>query len=333
LRPIGRGPAIIRFTTILAVLLLAAPLVAHAQPVGKVRIGYLSGNPRSDTQDAFEAFRARLRDLGRVDGQNLLIEYRYADGQHERLPQLAAELVRLKVDVIFAFGTPGSRAAKNATSTIPIVFGVVSDPLAAGLVASLTRPGGNMTGVTPNNPELSAKRVSLLKEAVPAAARMSVLTNPDFPATPHMVAETRLGAQSLGVELQILEVRQPAELAKAFAAMTTAKAKGVLVLTDPMFIAQRRRIVELALSHRIPAMYHLRDFVAAGGLISYGAEYTEMFRQSADLVDKILKGAKPADLPVEQPWRYVLAINLKTAKVLGLTIPQALLVRADQLIE
>jgi putative tryptophan/tyrosine transport system substrate-binding protein len=320
-------------STVVAVLLLAAPLVTQAQPVGEVRIGYLSGNPRSDTQEAIEAFRARLRDLGRLDGKNLLIEYRYADGKYERLPQLAAELVRLKVDVIFAYGTPGSRAAKNATGTIPIVFGVVSDPLAAGLVASLTRPGGNVTGVTPNNPELGAKRVSLLKEAVPPAARMSVLANPDFPATSNMVAETRLGAQSLGVELQIQEVRQPAELAKAFAAMTKAKAKGVLVLTDPMFLAQRRRIVELALSHRIPAMYHLRDFVEAGGLISYGAEYTEMLRQSADLVDKILKGAKPADLPVEQPWRYVLAINLKTAKALGLTIPQLLLGRADQLID
>jgi putative tryptophan/tyrosine transport system substrate-binding protein len=316
-----------------ALLLLAAPLVTRAQPVGKPRIGYLSSNPRSDTQDAIDAFRARLRDLGRLDGQNVLIEYRYADGKHESLPQLAAELVRLKVDVIFAFGTPASRAAKNATSTIPIVFGVVSDPLAAGLVASLTRPGGNVTGVTPNNPELSAKRVSLLKEAVPAAARMSVLTNPDFPAVSHMVAETRLGAQSLGVELQILEVRQPAKLATAFAAMTKAGAKGLLVLADPMFIAQRPRIVELARSHRIPAMYHLRHFVEAGGLISDGAEYVEVFRQSADLVDKILKGAKPADLPVEQPWRYVLAINLKTAKALGLTIPQSLLGRADRLIE
>ena len=235
--------------------------------------------------------------------------------------------------MIFAYGTPASRAAKNATSAIPIVFGVVSDPLAAGLVASLTRPGGNVTGVTPNNPELSAKRVSLLKEAVPAATRMSVLTNPDFPATSRMVAETRVGAQSLGVELQILGVRKPAEFANAFAAMTKAKVKGVLVLTDPMFVAQQRRIVELALSHRIPAMYHLRDFVQAGGLMSYGADYPEMFRQSADLVDKILKGAKPADLPVEQPWRYVLAINSKAAKALGLTIPQSLIARADLLIE
>ena len=190
-----------------------------------------------------------------------------------------------------------------------------------------------MTGVTTNNPELSAKRVSLLKEAVPDAARMSVLANPSFVSTPHMVAETRFGAQSLGIALQILEVREPAELAQAFAAMTKEHAKGLIVLVDPMFIAQRRRIVGLALSHRIPAMYHLRQFVEAGGLISYGPEYPEMFRESAVLVDKILKGAKPADLPVEQPWRYALAVNRKTAKALGFTIPQSLLIRADKILD
>jgi putative ABC transport system substrate-binding protein len=313
--------------------MFCAPFSAAAQPVGKVRIGYLSGNPPSDTQDAIDAFHAKLRDLGYVAGQNLVVEYRYADGNYERLPQLAADLVRLKVDVIFAYGTPGSRAAKKATTTIPIVFGVVSDPLAAGLVASLTRPGGNVTGVTPNNPDLSSKRVSLLKEAVPAATRMSVLANPDFPATSNMVAETRLGAQPLGVKLQLLEVREPAEFAKAFGAMTKAKAQAVIVLADAMFIAQRRRIAELALSNRIPSMYHLRHFVEAGGLISYGADYKDLFQQSAALVDKILKGAKPADLPVEQPWRYALAINLKTAKALGLTIPQSILIRADQILE
>ena len=312
---------------------VSVPLAVEAQVVGKARIGFLSGNPRSDTQDAIEGFRARLRELGYIEGQNLQIEYRYGDGKYERLPQLAADLIGLKVDVLFTFGTPGARAAKNATSTIPIVFGVVSDPLAAGLVASLTRPGGNVTGVTPNNPELSAKRVSLLKEAAPAAARMSVLGNPDFPATSHMLAETRLGAQALGVELQALEVRHSAELPNAFATMNKDKVRGVIVLADPMFIAQRRKIVDLSRSHRIPATYHLRHFVEAGGLISYGAEYADMFRQSAVLVGKILKGAKPADLPVEQPWKYALAINLKTAKALGLTIPQSLLVRADHVIE
>lgn len=323
-----------RMLTLIVILaLLAAPFGTSAQPSKKMRIGYLSGNPPSDTEDAIEAFRAKLRALGHIEGQNLLIESRYADGRFDKLPKLAAELVQLKVDVIFAFGTPGSRAAKNATTTIPIIFGVVSDPLAAGLIASLTRPGGNVTGVTPNNPDLSAKRVSLLKDAVPAATHVSVLVNPDFPATSSMLTETRLGAQSLGVKLQILEVREPVGFAKAFAAMTEAKAKGVIVLADPMFIAQRRRIVELALRHRIPAMYHLRHFVEAGGLISYGAEYTEMFQQGAVLVDKILKGAKPGDLPVEQPWRYALAINLKTAKAIGLTIPQLLLGRADHIVE
>ena len=241
--------------------LLAAPLAAGAQAVGKARIGYLSGNPSPVTEKAVDAFRAKLRDLGHVEGQNLVIEYRYADGKYERLPQLAADLIRLKVDVIFAYGTPGARAAKNATRTIPIVFGVVSDPLAAGLVASLTRPGGNVTGVTPNNTELSAKRVSLLKEAVPTAARMSVLVNPDFAATPYMLAETTRGAQVLRTELQILQARGPAQLATAFAAMTKAKTNGVIVLADPMFLAQRRAIVDLALSHRIPAIYHVRQFV------------------------------------------------------------------------
>ena len=237
------------------------------------------------------------------------------------------------MDVIFTYVTPGSLAARNATRTIPIVFGAVADPLAAGLVRTLTRPGGNVTGVTTNNPELSAKRLSLLKEAVPATSRVAVLSNPDFPATSKMVAETRLAAQALGMQLQVLKVREPQDLAKAFGAMTAAKAHAVVVLPDAMFIAQRRRIAELAASSRIPAMYHLRQFVESGGLICYGVDYVESFQQAAVLVDKILQGAKPVDLPVEQPWRFALAINLKTAKALGLTIPQSLLRRADQVIE
>ena len=197
----------------------------------------------------------------------------------------------------------------------------------------MTRPSANVTGVTPDNPELSAKRVSLLKEAVPAATRMAVLMNPDFPATPNMVAETSRAARALGVELQVLEARRPAELVKAFNAMTRAKAKGLVVLPDPMFIAEASRIAELAMTSRTPAMFHLRRFVETGGLISYGAEYAEMFQQSAVLVAKVLKGAKVADLPVEQPWRFALVINLKTAKALGLAIPPSLLQRADQVIE
>jgi putative ABC transport system substrate-binding protein len=326
-------------TRTLVLLLIGAlavvwtPIAADARSGGKVRIGYLSGNPRSDTAEAFEAFRVRLRELGYVDGQNLLIEARYADGKYDRLPQLAAELVRLKVDVIFTFGTPGARAAKRATSTIPIVCGVVSDPVAAGIAASLTHPGGNATGVTPNNPELSGKRVSLLKEAVPGATRFGVLANPQFAATPHMVAETKQGAKALGVALSIEDVRGPAELPKAFASVRQAKADGVIVLTDPMFIAQRQKIVDLASAQRLPAIYHLRHFVEAGGFMSYGAEYPEMFQQSAALVDKILKGAKPGDLPVEQPWHYVLTINARTAKALGLTLPPSLLQRADRILE
>ncbi len=307
-----------RLTVVFILALLAASLAAEAQPSKKVRIGYLSGNPPSDTKDAFDAFQTKLHALGYIEGQNLLFEARYADGRYERLPQLAADLVRLKVDVIFAYGTPGSP---------------VSDPVLAGLVATLTRPGGNVTGVTLNNPELSAKRVSLLKEAVPAASRVVVLANPDFAPSPSLVAETRRGARVLGMQIQVLEIRQPQELAKAFGTMAAGKTHAVVILPDPMFIAERRRIVELAATSRISAMYHLRQFVEAGGLMSYGADYVEAFQQGALLVDKILKGAKPADLPVEQPWRFPLVINLKTAKALGLTIPQPLLLRADQVVE
>jgi putative ABC transport system substrate-binding protein len=321
-----------RLALVVVLALLAAPFAVRAQPGKAARIGYLSGNPPSDTKEAFDGFRGKLREIGYVERQNLTIEARYADGRYEKLPALAEELVKLKVDVIFAYGTPAASAAKKATSTIPLVFGVVSDPLAAGLVASLNRPGGNVTGVTPNNPELSAKRVSLLKEAVPGATRIAVLANPDFPATSGMLAETRLGARTLGVELQIVEARTPAELAPAFAAMSKTKAKAVIVLADAMFIAQRQRIAALAAAERLPAIYHLRHFVDAGGLVSYGADYSELFQQGAVLVDRILKGAKPADIAVEQPWRYALVVNLKTAKTLGLNIPQSLLLRADQVI-
>jgi putative ABC transport system substrate-binding protein len=312
---------------------LAVPFVVAAQPARKVRIGYLSANPPGDTEQAMKAFRAKLRDLGWVDGENLTVESRYADGKLDRLPLLAADLVRLGVDLIFVYGTSAARAAKTATSTVPIVFGAVSNPLVAHLVASLTRPGGNVTGVTSNNPELSAKRVSLLKEVVPAATRIAVLANPDFPTTKETVAETRRGAQALGMPVQVFEARAPAQLAPAFTAMAKGKVSGVIVLVDTMFIANQRTIADLALSHRIPSVYHLSDFVEVGGLISYGAEYPDMFQQSAVLVDKVLRGARPMDLPVEQPWRYSLAINVKTAQALGLTIPQSLAVRADHAVQ
>jgi ABC-type uncharacterized transport system substrate-binding protein len=317
----------------LILVLLAAPFVAEAQPPNNVRIGYLSGNPPSDTQEAVDAFRAKLRGLGYVEGQNLLFESRYAEGRYDRLPLLAADLVRLKVDAIFTFTTPAAQAAKNATGAVPIVFAGVSDPLIVGLVTSFARPGGNVTGVTLNNPELSAKRLSLLKEAVPAMSRVAVLANPNFKPSSSMVAETRLAARTLGVDVQVLEVREPLEFEKAFGTMTAAKADALVVVPDPMFVAQRQRIAQLAARSRIPAIYHLRQFVQAGGLIFYGADYVEAFQQAAVLVDKILKGAKPTDLPVEQPWRFALGVNLKTAKALGLTIPPSLLGRADQVIE
>jgi ABC-type uncharacterized transport system substrate-binding protein len=318
---------------VLIFALFAAPFVADAQPPNNVRIGYLSGNPASDTQEAVDAFRAKLHGLGYVEGQNLLLESRYAEGRYERLPQLVADLVRLKIDAIFTFTTPAAQAAKNATGAVPIVFAGVSDPLTVGLVTSFARPGGNVTGVTLNNPELSAKRLSLLKEVVPAMSRAAVLANPNFKPSLSMVAETRLAARTLRVDVQVLEVREPLELEKAFGTMTAAKADALVVVPDPMFVAQRQRIAQLAARSRIPAIYHLRQFVQAGGLIFYGADYVEAFQQAAVLVDKILKGAKPTDLPVEQPWRFALGVNLKTAKALGLTIPPSLLGRADQVIE
>jgi putative tryptophan/tyrosine transport system substrate-binding protein len=236
------------------------------------------------------------------------------------------------VDVLFTFSTPAAVAAKQATSTLPIVFAGVSDPFIVGLAATLARPGGNVTGVTLSNPELSAKRLSLLKDAVPAASRVAVLANPAFEPSASMVAELRRAAHALGVEMQVVEVHEPQELAPAFGTMTVAKADAVVVVPDPMFVAQRRRITELAARSRIPAMYHLRHFVEAGGLMSYGTDYVEAFQQAARLVDKLLKGATPADLPVEQPWRFSLVINLKTAQALGLTLSPTLLFQADEVI-
>jgi ABC-type uncharacterized transport system substrate-binding protein len=313
--------------------LLAAPPAGWAQQAKKVRVGYLSSNPPSDTQAAIDAFRTRLRDLGYVESQTLFMEYRYAQGRFSQLPELAAELVQLKVDVILAYGTPAALAAKNATKTIPIVFGGVNDPLTVGLVTNLRQPGGNVTGVTTNNSELSAKRLSLLKEAIPTVSRVTVLANPEFKPTSNMLAQMRLASQPLAVQLHVLEAREPQEISAAFAHMSSLRTDALVVLPDPWFLSQRTRIVELAMSSRIPAMYHLRQYLEVGGLMAYGPTYVESFQQSAGLVDKIVKGARPADLPVEQPWRYEVAVNLKAAKALGLTIPQSVLLRADVVME
>jgi ABC-type uncharacterized transport system substrate-binding protein len=319
----------------LALGLLVAPLAADAQQVTKVhRIGRLvAGSSLSDSH-LLEAFRQGLRDLGYIEGQNLVIEYRYAEGTPERLPDLAAELVRLPVEVIVAGGRNTIRAAQDATRTIPIVMAGTGDAVAFGFVASLARPGGNITGLSDLGAELPAKRLELLKEIVPQSARIAVLTNPAGPLHVSWMPNLTAAAQTLGVQLHVVEVRQAEELASAFAALAQARADALLVVSDPLLLnRQRARIVaDLAAQHRLPAMYDWREYVDAGLLMSYGPSQLDMQRRTAVYVDKILKGAKPADLPVEQPTTFELVLNLKTAKELGLTIPPTLLLQATEVI-
>jgi putative tryptophan/tyrosine transport system substrate-binding protein len=281
-----------------------------------------------------EAFRQRLQELGYVEGRNLAIEYRFAEGKFDRLPTLAQELVRLEVDVIVTVVTQASLAAKHATRTIPIVIVAVSDPLGTGLVASLARPGANVTGTSAMSADVVGKSLELLKEAVPAVSRVAVLWNPDnaiFQAS--MLRETQLAAGRLGIELRTYAARDPDEFEPAFAGLTSAQAGALLVLTDPKYGPHAARIADLAIKFRLPAMYGVREYAAAGGLMAYGTNFTALFRRAADYVDKILKGAKPADLPVEQPTKFELVINLKAAKALGLTFPPGLLAIADEVIE
>jgi putative ABC transport system substrate-binding protein len=317
------------------VVLLAAPLPAEAQQAGRVyRIGFLgnSGSTAGGTRFV-DAFRLGLREHGWIEGQNLLIEYRWAEGNTGRLPTLAADLVRLKVDLIVAASSTFVEAAKEATSTIPIVFPIHADPVGTGHVASLARPGGNITGLATLQTDLGSKGLELLKLAVHGAKRVAVLWNPSTPSHVPGLKAVEDAARTLGLQLQPLGVRSAGELESAFATMARERAGALLVLTSPMSGAEGRRIADLALSRRLPTMFERRENVEAGGLMSYGANFADMFRRSAAYVDKILKGAKPADLPVEQPTRFELVINLKTAKTLGLTIPQSLLVRADEVIQ
>jgi len=319
----------------LAVGILAAPIAADAQqPVKVRRIGLLSGGGAAGGVHLVEAFWQKLRELGYVEGKDIVIEYRWAEGRYERLPDLAADLVRLKVDVIFATVMPAVVAAKDATQTIPIVSAVLVDPVESGLVASLAQPGGNITGLTSTaGPEIVGKQLELLKEAIPKLSRVAVLWNPTSPAHPRWVSEAKVAARSLRVRLQPLEARSPNEFESAFGAMTKQRAGALLVLGDPMFFLHRTRLAGLARERRLPTMLRGREYVDAGGLMAYGANLRGNFRRAAVFVDKILKGAKPADLPVEQPTRFELVINLKTAKALGLTIPQSVLFRADQVIQ
>jgi len=316
--------------------LVAAPLAAEAQQAAKIaRIGYLAGNLAASPH-LLEAFRQGLRDLGYVEGRNVVIEYRDAEGKLERLPALAAELVALKVDVMQVGGTPHALAAKQATKTIPIVFAAAADAVGSGIVPSLARPGGNVTGLSLLAPELVGKGLELLKQAVPRVSRVAVLWHPGvFPERTEkdMLKEAEVAARALRVRLQFVEARGPADFDRAFSDMTRAGAGALTLLTSTMFLSERRRLVDLAAKHRLPAVYPWREGVDAGGLMSYGPDFADLFRRAATYVDKILKGAKPADLPVEQPTKFELVINLKTAKALGLTIPQSLLGRADEIIQ
>jgi len=317
-----------------AAMLLALCSSVEAQQAGKVpRIGYLAPNLSNAVLATHEAFRQGLRELGYVEGKNIIIEYRWAEGKADRLPLLAAELVRLKVDAIFASGAvQPALAAKNATTTIPIVFVGVGDPVALGLVASLARPGGNITGLSSMGRELSGKRLELLKETVPKASRMAVLWNPDNPTSVSNMQETKAAAPSLGIKLQSLEIRESNDLEQAFSAVKKEAAEALVLLNSPNFVNLRKQFVDLAAKSRLPAMYDESQWVDAGGLMSYGPNYPDLWRRAATYLDKILKGTKPADIPVEQPTKFEFVINLKTAKQIGLTIPPNVLARANKVI-
>jgi putative tryptophan/tyrosine transport system substrate-binding protein len=329
--------ALIRSATVVILFLLSASLgTAAAQPAGKVpRIGYLSQGFATDLMRAgfLEAFRQGLRELGYVERQDIAIESRWTEGNDDRLPALAADLVRSKVDVIVTLGGAATQAAQQATRTIPIVMSLVNDPVGSGLVASLARPGGNVTGLTAISPDLLGKRVELLKEVVPKVSRVALLRNPDNPADAAMLREVAAAARALGVRLQTLEARNHQEIERAFAAMIRERAGALLILPDAIFQTQRRQIAELAAKGRLPAVGRMREDAEAGCLMAYGANYRDLVRSAATFVDKILKGAKPGDLPVEQPTKFELVINLRTAKTIGLTIPPTLLQRADQIID
>jgi putative tryptophan/tyrosine transport system substrate-binding protein len=317
--------------------IVVASFAAEAQQAAKVaRIGYLAINLAANPH-RHEAFRQGLRDLGYVEGRNVVIEYRDAEGKVERLPALAAELVALKVDVIVVGGsTVAALAAKQATRTLPIVFAVAGDPVGSGLVTSLARPGGNVTGLSILAAELVGKRLELLTQAVPGVTRVAVLRLPGAlgeRTEQDMLKEAEAAARALGVRLQFVEARGPADFDRAFSDMTRARAGALTLLPNNMFVREQRRLVDLAAKNRLPAVYVGRESVDAGGLMAYGPNSADLFRRAATYVDKILKGAKPADLPVEQPTKFELVINLKTAKALGLTIPPSLLGRADQIIQ
>jgi putative tryptophan/tyrosine transport system substrate-binding protein len=320
------------FVTLIGTAAALWPFAIRAQQTGKMRsIGFL--NPGSETSSVASHFFDALAELGWIEGKNVVFERRYAENRVELLPELAAELVHLNVDVIAANGTLGPLAAKRVTSTIPIVMTAAGDPLGSGLVATLARPGGNVTGVSLMAPDLGGKRLELLRELLPRLARVAVLWNAANPYSANVFKETQGAGRTLGVDVQSLEVRGPDDLDGAFEAARKLRLDAMITVEDPLTFSNRKRIADFTTGQQLPSLSGLREFVADGGLISYGANLADLFRRAAGYVDKILKGAKPADLPVEQPTKFELVINLTTAKALGLTIPGTVIARADEVIE
>ena len=319
--------------SLIAFVLVVVVAMAEAQQSKKVpRIGVLATGTPSSMEEVLDPFRQRLHELGYVEGKNFVFEYRWGEGNIDRLPVLAAELVRLKVDVIFANSTPPAMAAKGATTTIPIVVTGLSDPVATGLVSSLARPGGNITGITVMNEELAGKRLELLKETSPKVSRVAVLWNSSNPGAALNFKQTQAAAQELGLQLQSLDVQSVSDLEVSFKSAIKSGAHALDVLRTQPIVTQLRRIADFAVKNRLPSIHDRSDFVEAGGLMSYGANIADTSRRAAVYVDKILKGTKPADLPVERQMKFELVINLKTAKQIGLTIPQSVLYRADKVI-
>jgi putative ABC transport system substrate-binding protein len=326
------------FISALGAVALARSHPATAQQTGTTaRIGLLTINSiDAERRAGFDAIRQSLNDLGYIEGRNIIFEHRSADSRIERLPELARELVALKVDLIIAGATPGGLAARQATDTIPIVASAMGDPVSDGLVSSLARPGGNVTGTTFLGPELIGKRLGLLRELLPSLSRVGVLRHPGAfgeHTMSEMLKEAAGASSALGIQLQFADVRSPDQIAQAMDAIVGGHAEALFQFPSAMLFNERRQLVELAGAHRLPAMFNAREFIVAGGLIAYGANLVELSRRAAFYVDKILKGAKPADLPIEQPTKFELAINLKTARELGLTVPHPLLLRADEVIE
>ena len=327
-----KNPKWVGLSVIALVLVMTGAVAQSQQPARIPRIGILNPTSSSFFSARVEAFRRRLRELGYVEGKNIVIEYRYAEGKLERLPDLAAELVRLKVDVIVTIGPGPTLAAKKASGTIPIVFAGASDPLGTGIVSSLAQPGGNITGLSLMVPDLDGKRLELLKEAVPKVARVAFLWQPGGRRNLRLT-EMEAAAKALGLKLLSLPVRSLDDFEGAFARAKKERAQALITTTGERINTQLRRVLDFAANNRLPAIYHYSEFVEAGGLMSYGPDNTDVWRRAADFVDKILKGAKPADLPVEQPMKFEFIVNLKAAKQIGLTIPPNVLVRATKVIQ